>query len=246
MNFLLSLSKFPLPLLSLSVVLLQVDPLFLIMTWSPAFLVSLIFFRIRAIFTIIFINQLLHAVNFFFIFGLIVTCSANEAINSLRSVHFFKGRKLTWRRKILQIREIKLFRQLSIWLDFLNMNICNFAVPPLTFFGVSFLIFGLFGSIRMLGRVEFVVYLIVPISTLIATFFLVMLLPEVAGVCEGGNEYLCKIRRKLGGMRWEKRIVRSLRPLGIRIGQFGLVRNNLMKTIVSAWAENTMSLLIMF
>lgn len=240
MKLQLWLSNYPIPVLSLVAILLQVDPLSTMIPPSCSSAWSIIFFMIRATVIIIVVNQILQAVNALFIMGLIVVYSVNEAINLLRNVNS-RGKNT-----FDQIRGIQLFRELWIWIDFTNLNFCNLVVPLLIGFGVLFVTFGLYGTIRMVHYAEFLVYLFVPITTWMSLLFVGILLPIGAGVFENSKIYLNQTGRNMGGVAWQKRVLRSLRPLGIQIGQFGLVSNSTTKTIITAIAENTATLLIMF
>ncbi|OXA55060.1 hypothetical protein Fcan01_10164 [Folsomia candida] len=247
MKFQLWLSNYPFPAIFVRIVVFQIDPLYPAVTSMISMVTSspLIFasYTIRTILALIYLNELLKAVNAFFIVGLLVVCSVSQVIQILNSL---KSKKGIWNVRTLTMREIKLYRQLMIWMEFTNQKFCCLAVPPLIFFGVSFLIFGIYGTIRMRNQVQILLYLVVPIATLLAFLFVVLLIPEAAKVFERSNFYLCRTKMDLRRGTWEGKVARSLRPLGIQIGPFGLVKNNLMKIVIRVLTEHTMTLLITF
>ncbi|OXA54124.1 hypothetical protein Fcan01_10259 [Folsomia candida] len=243
MKYFLWLSKYPMQVIIMTMVLFGVDlldlPIRTIISIGP----NIFSFLIRSILIITFINELLKSINAFFILGLTVVCSASEVLHVLNSLNY---KRTIWIERNLQTREIQLYRQLSVWMGFTNKNFCYFAVPPLLFFGVSFIILGLYGTVRMRDRMPFLLYLLLPISSLMASSFVVFMIPEAAKVYEGSNLYLCKTGKDLGRGTWEKKVVRALRPVAVQIGPFGLVRNNLMKIVISVLTEHTSNLLITF
>ncbi|OXA55061.1 hypothetical protein Fcan01_10165 [Folsomia candida] len=175
MKFQLWLSNYPFPAIFIGVVICQIDPLYpavtsLISTVSSSSSIPLGFlsYLIRAILAIIFLNELLKAVNAFFIVGLLVVCSVSQILQVLNGLTY---KKEVWGVRIFRMREFKLYKQLMIWMEFTNQNFCWFAVPQLIFFGVSFLILGIYGTIRMRDQMQILLYLVVPIASLLAFLF---------------------------------------------------------------------------
>lgn len=256
MRFQIWLSNYPLYVIVLTAVFINVDPLEFPVTRVVVFMLSsstsspieptLISLLIRSTLIIIFLTDLLKAVNAFFIVGLMVVCSASEVLQVLTSLNSRIAQRVVWSGRNLQEREVKLYRELLIWMGFTNQNFCRFAVPPLIFFGVSFLIFGIYGSIRMRDQMQVVIYLLVPIASFLAFLFVVLLIPEAAKVFERSNLYLVMTRRSLRRGTLEEKVFRSLRPMGIQVASFGLVKNDLMKIVIRVLTENTCNLLITF
>ncbi|OXA54331.1 hypothetical protein Fcan01_10460 [Folsomia candida] len=82
----------------------------------------------------------------------------------------------------------------------------------------------IYGTIRMRDHMNFLIYLFVPPSSLIALLFVVFLIPEAAKVYQRSYLYLYKAGKDLRRGSWEKKVVKSLRPVGIQIGPFGQVK----------------------
>ncbi|OXA55058.1 hypothetical protein Fcan01_10166 [Folsomia candida] len=111
------LSKYPLPMLFVGLVLCRVDPFYPVATYivsmvsSPSsLLISILLFLAsyltRTILIIIFVNELLKAGNAYFIVGLLVVCSTSEIMQLLNSLKYEKG---ILRVRTLTMREISFY-----------------------------------------------------------------------------------------------------------------------------------------
>lgn len=165
-------------------------------------------FRLSAMYFVM--SEILKEVDAFFIVGLMVLCSMNDFIRGLGG------------KKSLDLHKVQLYRELELWTGYVNQNLCFFAVLPLIFFGVSFIVLTLFGTIRLAGRMSWVFY---PI------------------VFEDSSSHLKEWNKELS-KKYEKKVVRSLRPLAIVIGRFGQVRKELLPEVIKCMVDNTVNLLI--
>lgn len=199
---------------------------------------------------ILFVNELAKMADSCFIVGFIWVFSANEVLGVLNKLNFrvelSTKKSIFLKSRKFSMREISLYRELFMWIEFVNRNFCYFVIPPLLFFGLAFIILGLYGTIRMQGEMHFLLYCVVPLATGMALGFVVLLVPEAAKLYERSVVYLEKVGRDLRRTSWEKRVINTLRPLAVKIGPFGLIKNSLMKIVVRVLTENTMTLLITF
>lgn len=154
-------------------VVLGLDQLYLIFKTTPTFsLLNLCLFFFRTVTMHIVMNELVKAVHTYFIIGLMVVSSMNDFIREIGESQNSLNEK------------VKLYRKLQIWCGYVNQNVCYFAVPPLICFGVAFVVLTLYGTIRLAGKMSWVLYPIVPISNVMSFFFVVGLVPCASIVFE--------------------------------------------------------------
>lgn len=218
------------------VVVLGLDPLHWILRAPSVWELDLCFLLFRCVLYYKGVVEMLMAVNVCLIFGLIVVCSMVDFIKRL------SRRKTS---EELDLEMIQFYKELQIYGGYINENFCNFTVPPLIFFGIAFIILTLYGSIRVVGKVSWILYPIAPIACFLGTLFLVTLLPYAARIFENSNTYLMRMSRNLS-KKYDKRLVKSLRPLSICIGPFGKVDQDLLPTALKYLIDYTSSLLITF
>lgn len=237
--FLMLWNTFVLPFIVVVIpIYLGVDPLFDLFStydYSPR---NMSIMSARYGFFILIVLDTMKAVSGFFIIGLMVVCSMNDIITDLTT-----SRK-NGRGMLQRFREIKLYMKILTWNKYTNQNFCSFSVPPLIFFGISVIVLTYYGTIRMYGKVPWLVYITNPIIGTLATCFVVILIPQAANVVEFSETFLRK-RMNLGNIsKFERKTWKALRPLGIQVGAFGAVRKNLKPLAIKYIAENTITLLL--
>lgn len=99
---------------------------------------------------------------------------------------------------------IKLYKEIQIWNQYTNINVCYDVVPPLIFFGICVIIVTNYATVRLLGKLSGWVYSIAPGTSLAGIVFIMNLLPEAANVYENSNKFLSSVRSRLIG-KYEKR-----------------------------------------
>lgn len=217
---------------------LGLDPLYLVLRAPADFpKINLGLFLFRLVFSCFFVNEFIKALIAMFVVAFMVVWSTIGFI-----------RRITPRTKargMLNMRMIQVYRELQIWNGFTNEIFCYFAVPPLIFFGIAFIILTWYGSIAMAGKISWLVYPVIPGSCGSAVFFLVTLVPNAAKVYEDSNSYLTQLSKNLSD-KYDRLVAKSLRPLGIQVGPFGWVEKGLLLAELKCCSENTGSLLITF
>lgn len=217
---------------TLADVVFGLDPLYQVFRVGPIFgRRNFVLFLFRGVVTLGFTNAFLLASSATSLFGTMVVCSTTDFI-----------RRSTQRRGW---EMFEFYRQLQIWNGYLNGNFCYFAAPPVIFFGLSFIVLGTYGSIRMIGRMPWMFYPAVLVSTAVGIVVGVLLARYGAVVFESSEEYLLQLRHSVRSKQG-KRLVQSLRPLVIAIGPFGRVDNGLCTQLVRYFVECTGNLLITF
>lgn len=233
------LSYHVVPGIMIIAVVLELDPLFLSLQFLPSLplanLASLVF---RAVFMFLLVNELFKAVNTYFIIGLMVVSAMNDFVTKL-------NRRKKMKSVGFDLEVVPVLRELQIWNSYTNKHFCYFSVPPLILFGVSFIILGSFGSIRMVGMMSWILYPVIPITTGICIVFVFTLLPVAAGVYENSRVYITQFRQTARS-KLDKMVAKTLKPMAIGIGPFGRVDNGLKQNIITYWMECTSNLLITF
>lgn len=232
----LRLSTYAAVFLWLIAVALGLDPLYLIFKTTTVTIsrIGLLLFRVTVMYIVV--NELIKAVDAYFVAGLMFVCSMNDFIGEIG-----QSRKPS---NALDLQKIQLYRQLQIWNGCVNRDFCYLAVPPLIFFGVSFIILTIYGTIRLAGKISWVLYPIIPTSCGMACFFLAII-PLAANVFEDSASYLKETGKGLS-KKDERKVVRSLRPLAIEIGPFGRLDKALLPEVIKTIIDNTANLLVTF
>lgn len=214
------------------------DPLYLVLRVEPTFGIgNFCMFLFRAAFLFRLTPELTKAIMSFLLLGIMGIISMIEFLERLSK------RKATG--KWLDPGMIGIYRELQVWNGYKNYNFCNFTVPPVILFGVSLMIVGAYGSIRMVGRMPWMLYPIVPVTMVISIGFGVTLATWGAKVLDNSETYLRQLSRKARG-KYDRRVVKSLRPLRIAIGRFGRVDKELCTEIWERFTDYTSSLLITY
>lgn len=204
------------------------------MTLTPLNL-GLIIFRLLDLHQVLY--EQLKAVNAFFIVALMVVCSMNDFVRRLA-----KTKKSSHK---LKPEVVTLYRELQLWAGYTNLNFCHFAIPPLIFFGIIFIVVTLFGSIRIVGKMSWISYPSIPISSLMSFLFVITLLPYAAKAYENSRVYVRQLNQNLR-KKYDIKLARTLRPLAIEIGPFGRIDKKLMPEIIKHLTDYTTELLITF
>lgn len=222
--------------IELIAIALGLDPLYLILRVDNS-TVNYVLTSFRILFGYRLMNDVIKTGLAMFIVGLMVVCSTNDFI-----------RRITPRKKViygLKPDEATLYRELQIWNGYVNENFCYLAVPPLIFFGTALFVVAAYSSIRMPGRVSWLIYPTAPFTALLNTLFDFTLIPFAAKVYEKSGVYLTRLRMKLVKMR-DRKAAKAFTPLAIEVGPFGRVKHGLLPVILKSVADNTSDLLIMF
>lgn len=140
---------------------------------------------------------------------------------------------------------IQIHKELRIWNRFYNLYYVYYVCPPLIWFGVSILVLTNYGTIKLFGKVHILVYVAFPIISAIASTFLVTVLPQAAEVYEVSSTYLNQLRGSCF-TKYERKLFRSLKPIGIRCASFGMVTTDWMVAIIQSMVDNTINLLLTF
>lgn len=158
---------------------------------------------------------------------IIGTCST-QAVLALRM-------RIKFDRKLL-LDSIKLYWEIVLFHEYVNQMFCWHSVPPLILFGCRHIVLLNYGTIRLRGIISNLYYSVVPLVTLIAYMFPVTLLPEEVRVHEGSIEFLATVRRQEPLTKYERRVIYSMRRVGIRCGQFGVMS--------TTWAVKMMEIIL--
>lgn len=207
--FAFSLS-FPTPVI---MVYLEIDPLH-----NPVRR-SILVIVIRLVTLVVVFVESIKAASAFFITGLMVACSASDVLQDLRKTNFCSN-------LITRLKEISLYRKMFLWNKYTNQNVSWFSIPPLLFFGISLIVLAWYGTIRMLGKLEFLIYLVLPVIAVVASFFITLLIPPAERIFEYSKYLISKRTNEAKSCKFERKTWKSMRPLGIQVGQFGLVVKN--------------------
>lgn len=200
---------------------------------------NMLLFLIRTALYVMIATDVMKAVNAFFIVGLMVICSMNDIMQDLNEACFTA-------RVETRMRKIVLYKQMFIWNKYTNQHFCSFSVPPLIFFGIGVIVLTYFGSIRMFGTMDFLIYIRLPVMGVLGTFFVVMLIPHAAKVVEFSTNFIIGARNEVNLSKFERKTWQSVRPLGIQVGDFGHVNKKLKPLALKYIAENTVTLLLTF
>lgn len=139
----------------------------------------------------------------------------------------------------------RMFKILQVWNVYYNMEFCHYIAPPLIFFGISVCVLANFATIKMYRTLPIMVYLEFPVVSMLAYGFLATALPRSVMVHEVSSEYL-RVLRAICIRRYEKKLIRSLRPMGVRVGHFGTITKNWVVTICQNIVVYTMNLLLTY
>lgn len=194
---------------------------------------------VRLVIFLIALLEIAKSSNALFIVTLLGICSINDVLSDL-------SRAARIRRILGGFKEIKLYRELFIWNKYTNQNFCSFEAPPLIFFGSGVIVLTYYGTIRMYGKMAVLPYLINPITWVLATFFLVLLVPHAANCWEYANTFLRQKRNCCDLLKAQRKVWKSMRPLNIQVGPFGVIRRGLKSLVIKYIVDNTITLLLAF
>lgn len=228
--------SFPVPFV---VTYLKIDPLYALFEGDreERYFILQILVRIVVIF-IIFLD-VTKAINAFFIVGLMVTCSMNDILQDLTKSSVNANSET-------RLQEVNLYKKMFIWNKYTNQNFCTFSVPPLIFFGFSVVTLSYYGTIRMAGEMNFLLYLCLPTIAFFSSCFVIMLIPHAARVVENAENFIFS-RTNWGNLsKFERKTWKSVRSLGIQVGPFGYVIKDLKMLALRYISENTINLLMTF
>lgn len=110
---------------------------------------------------------------------------------------------------------------------------------------MSLIICATYLTIRVPGKIPFVLYLMAAVTSLIGLVGLVTILPQGAVVWEDSVSFLGFLRGTCFS-KYEARMVRSLSKVGIQIGPFGMASKSWMVSIVWNIVNYTINLLLTF
>ncbi|OXA36879.1 hypothetical protein Fcan01_28343 [Folsomia candida] len=176
----------------------------------------------------------------FLIMGLIVMKSVSKGATILREMFKFK---ILRGRMIIPLSEIRIYREFQIWNQQINAAFGYRSVPPLVFCGVCITTCSLYGTIRMYVSLPIFVYPLLPLTTMLSVIFQFTLLPQAAEGFEKSVDFIAFVRRKCN-VNYFRKVARSLRPLGLRCGPFGIISNTWTVRIWSTVSDFTVTLLL--
>lgn len=217
-KIILSLVWYVAPWMCFLVVCLGFDPLSLITGLFPSnTLLNWALFLVRVVLIFNFGNELLMSAILYFIYGIMVVCHI---------IDFTAWIESQIRINCLDAGIMRFYRELQVWNGYLNRNFCYFVVPPLIFFGELSISLCTYGAIRMTDKIPWILYPVIVGADAIGILFAVTLIPYAAKAFENSDQYLQRQSRGLSG-KYDRRLVKSLRPLAIAIGPFGRVDKGL-------------------
>lgn len=132
-----------------------------------------------------------------------------------------------------------------MWNSYVNLEIYHHVAPPFVFFGCTISVLANYATIKMFGTFPFMVYLTFPIVGVIEITVLGTILPRSAISYEESARYL-RALRELCFRRYERRLIRSLRPIGLRVGHFGTITTIWMVAIIKTIVDCTINLLLTY
>ncbi|OXA36823.1 hypothetical protein Fcan01_28421 [Folsomia candida] len=169
--------------------------------------------------------------------GLPVVQCLSKGTQLLRNVLEFKTRSNS------NSVEIGIYSQFQVWTGYINVEYCYRTVPPLLFCGVCMIICSLHGTIRMYSTLPAVLYPLLPVTARFTLTFQFTLLPQAAEVYEKSVDFVGLVRRGCTG-KYERKVAKSLRPVGIRCGPFGMISSRWTVQVANAVTDNTITLLM--
>lgn len=140
---------------------------------------------------------------------------------------------------------VQLYKELQIWIGYCNRKFCYFAVPPMIFFGMCIIILATYVSIRLAGKVPLAVHCFFVVTSAAGFTAVGTILPRAVMVWEG-SERLIKFLRGRCDTKFERRLVRPLSRVGIRVGPFETITKEWQGKIVSNIVDGTINLLLTF
>lgn len=144
-----------------------------------------------------------------------------------------------------EIRIIQVYKELQIWIRYCNQNYVYFALPPVVFFGMCTLVFANYLTIRMPGRISWMIYWIAPGTSLAGFLLILMILPEASLVWDR-SEILLGILKGRCYSKYAVRLCRSLAKVGMDVGPFGPFNKSWKALLVWNVANHSVNLLLTF
>lgn len=139
----------------------------------------------------------------------------------------------------------RMYYQLGLFNQFLNSEFCSNSMPPIILFGTGLIILLNYGTIRFYGRISNLIYPFIPFVNIVTYFFPLILLPETVNVIEKSAKFLATARHKKL-TKYEKRVIYSLKAVGIRCGEFGVVSTSWATKLVETGLNYTATMLLTF
>lgn len=223
-------------------VFLDLDPLEGLFPRDPTIFTKCISTILRLIWIYGFVFELTKGVCAYCVLALSVLCAAIRAISRLKEI--VRGASLE-RRIQQKLKVVGVYRQLQLWNQYTNHNFCYRAVPPLVLFGVGILILANYGTIRMRNYFPPVMYPLMPFTAVLASSFIVTVLP-IAGSVDDLSRSLLQDMKGRFLKKYERRLVNSLKPLGMQCGSRGMVTKDWTLGIMDSIVDHTITLLITF
>lgn len=97
----------------------------------------------------------------------------------------------------------------------------------------------------MVGKMSWLIYPSVPITSLMSFVFVITLLPYAAKVYEKSTVYVRQLNQNLN-KKYDRKLAKTLRPIAIEIGQFGRIDKCLLPEVIKHLTDYTTELLITF
>lgn len=177
------------------------------------------------------------------IIGFIVMSATIEATSQLHGLVRSSADSFRLRGKTRLI--IKLYQELQLWNQFTNESFCYFAIPPIFFFGTALVILVNYGTIRLYDTTPGMIYPLIPFCNAVALIFLVILLPQAARAKENSSKLFSTLRKQFVS-KYEKRVAKSLRPIGIACGPVGMISNKWAGKVMEVILNYSVTLLLTF
>ncbi|OXA39325.1 hypothetical protein Fcan01_25913 [Folsomia candida] len=226
---------FPAPLF---MIYLKVDPLYAVFDDDHNWVFFILHILVRSVILFIVIIDVTKATNSCFIVVLMVNCSTNNILQDLAETSVQPN-------LAMRLQEINLYKKMFLWNKYTNQNFCSFSVPPLICFGFYIVTLTYYGTIRMAGKLGFLLYLCLPTVALLSSMFIIVSIPHAASVVENSENFISsRANGKIS--KFERKTLKSVRCMGVQVGPYGYIIKDLKMIAFKYISENTINLLLTF
>ncbi|OXA47524.1 hypothetical protein Fcan01_17955 [Folsomia candida] len=205
----LKLIYFIVPTLASVVILFDLDPaISLLPPLYPLTFPSLTAFVLRLTIILILATDIVKSAWFMLLMSLILLTTVMEWSRQMQNI--------VQNDTINHNKVIRTYREMLVWINFVNQEYCDLAIPPLICFGMGTLILTNYGTIQLYGALPAPLYALMPITSLNGLPFLAIILPTGSMVHVVATRFKEKLRWKLRE-KYEHRLFRSLKTMAVNI-----------------------------
>lgn len=216
-------------------VYLNLDPIGHLFCIPNNFALYILLMIIRILSVYNFANEVVKLIFTFLIISMILCNCFKKVLTVLHLKHGLKSKYLLF----------NLYQKLQISIVHINHDFCSPILPPLILFGEIAIIFSSYCTIRLINKINWVIYLYFPCTSILGLFFFLIILPLAANIYERSDKYLLAFGGTIR-VKYHRKVYKSLKPIFLCVGPYAKIRRRLQTVIYKNIIEYTIDALLSF